>query len=146
MTATLPKQPSLFDSDDEATDVEEPWWVRNPATPLDVKRAKIWRGEHPLSGVENTGHLAVAPGETRTCGTCMFFERRPAQGQDIWPEPKCVFGATRNGEGRITVAPRYRVREPGRWYEPVFEEIDADLQPWFPACKDHQEAEATTGE
>lgn len=129
-------QPTLFDT----TPVPEPWYVREPASVMDRKRAKIWRGEHPLSGVASAGHLTVHPDATLTCGSCRFFERQAAQGESIWPRPKCVFGAARDEEGRITAAPRYLVPARGRWYEQAVEELDSDLCDWFPACKSYEEA------
>ncbi|WP_035696905.1 hypothetical protein, partial [Glycomyces tenuis] len=59
-------QPTLFDT----APVAEPWYVRRPASVMDRKRALIWRGQHPLSGVASAGHLALHPDTTLTCGGC----------------------------------------------------------------------------
>lgn len=126
---------------DETPAEVEPWYVRKPVSPTDRKRAKLWRGEHPLSGVASTGHLTLHPDETLTCGSCVFFERHQAQGEGVWPEPKCTWGATRNAEGRITAAPRYLVPIPGRWYIAALEDLDSDLCEWFRACKSYQSRE-----
>lgn len=136
-----PTQPSLLDALPAAEPVQEPWWVRNPTTALDRQRAKIWHGRHPLSGVAATGPLGLHPDKGSTCGGCRFFEQQPAQGEGAWPRPKCVFGATRREDGSIAAATRYLVPAPRRWYERTFEDTEQDLEPWFPACTDHQPEE-----
>lgn len=137
----MAEQPSLFDFLPQAEEVrEEPWWVRDPQTPTDVARAKLWRGKHPLSGVASTGPLALHADESLTCGGCVFFERHATQGEGIWPRPKCVFGANKTADGRVTAAPRYLVPAPGQHYPEAYGGFDSDLEPWFRACPDHQEA------
>lgn len=95
------------------------------------QRAKIRRGEHPLSGVgERPALVLLAPAGTGTCGTCAL-KLRPAHHRRAWP--KCAAGALRepDGSGYREVWPR------------AAHNASSDVSSGWPACVDYQPREDT---
>ena len=118
---------SLFDPADYGmTTVPEP----KPLSLLDRQRAKIARGEHPLSGVGQIPQEIPLAGDG-TCGDCVHRRRPAYRGR---PYPKCSAGAT--------TEPRPRANGKGTWEATIWPRAahseSTDCRSWWPSCPDFQ--------